>query len=433
MRSATIAAIVTTLSLIAGPAAAQFEIDSFFTGSDAPRIDGNLEEWSTAQGEELIPFTPLDDGDRMGGDSAWEGEDDISLEFAVANNAKNLFLAFKIKDQRFVRTKKFYADEDHVELWFAVPKTGGKFSVFGLGVFADPSKYKGPVEIRTMKPGARRAGGKVNGAKGAVKGDENTYEVEVSIPWSALPKGKKGRMGIRAGLYAIDGDMAAHMSRKSILASATIEAIKNPSQMPRLLQGDVDAGLGAFRDEMDLSSDQEPRFTIKAHIAGNKKKEKIMVIDRYAVAQGKAIGGPNAYIYAKLPVKGDDQVLDIKARDLLGNRKAELIFRFREEIGVSVREWVEIYRIRNDMSFQKIFSALTLVSDGSVNIENKYRFVKGHGKLKAIEVTPGKVAGVDKDSIEGNVPDEGGNLMVFPWDSPSKLKYHFENELYQTK
>ena len=296
MRSATIAAIVTTLSLIAGPAAAQFEIDSFFTGGDAPRIDGNLEEWSTAQGEELIPFTPLDDGDRMGGDGAWEGEDDISLEFAVANNAKNLFLAFKIKDQRFVRTKKFYADEDHVELWFAVPKTGGKFSVFGLGVFADPSKYKGPVEIRTMKPGARRAGGKVNGAKGAVKGDENTYEVEVSIPWSALPKGKKGRMGIRAGLYAIDGDMAAHMSRKSILATATVEAIKIPSQMPRLIQGDVDAGLGAFRDEMDLSSDQEPRFTIKAHIAGNKKKEKIMVIDRYAVAQGDAIGGPNAIV-----------------------------------------------------------------------------------------------------------------------------------------
>ncbi len=433
MRSATIAALVTTLNLIAGPAAAQFEIDSFFTGSDAPRIDGNLEEWSTEEGAELIPFTPLDDGDRMGGDGTWEGADDISLEFAVANNAKNLFLAFRIKDQRFVRTKKFYADEDHVELWFAVPKTGGEFSVFGLGVFADPSKYKGPVEIRTMKPGAKRAGGKVRGAKGAVRGDEWTYEVEVSIPWSALPRGVKGRMGIRAGLYVIDGDMAAHMSRKSILATAPVAAIENPSKMPRLLQGDVDAGLGAFKETMDLPSDQEPRFTVTANIAGNKKKEKIMVIDRYAVAQGDAIGGPNAYIYAKLPVKADDQVLDIKAGDLLGNGKAELIFRFREEIGVSVREWVEIYRVRNDMSFQKIFSALTLVSDGSVSIENKYRFVKGLGKLKAVEVTPGKVAGVDEDSIEGNVPDEGGNPMVLPWDSPSRLKYHFENELYQTK
>ena len=98
MRSVTTAAFVTTLTLIAGPAAAQFEIDSFFTGADAPRIDGNLEEWATAEGEELIPFTPLDDGDRMGGDGAWEGEDDISLEFAVANNAKNLFLAFKIRE-----------------------------------------------------------------------------------------------------------------------------------------------------------------------------------------------------------------------------------------------------------------------------------------------------------------------------------------------
>ncbi len=94
MRSATTAAIFTTLVLIAGPAAAQFEIDSFFTGSDAPRIDGNLDEWSTAEGEELIPFTTLDDEDRVGGDGAWEGEDDISLEFAIANSAKNLRIAF---------------------------------------------------------------------------------------------------------------------------------------------------------------------------------------------------------------------------------------------------------------------------------------------------------------------------------------------------
>ena len=157
------------LMLGASPAAADFPLESFFTGADAPRVDADFGEWSDAEGEELAQFVPLGEEDRVSGEGSWNGEEDISGEIAVAHNDDGFYAAVKITDQRLIRTKKLFTNEDHVAFWFAAPKKKkGKLAVQGVGVYADPTRYKAPVEIRFLKPGKPKAGGPVRGATAAV-------------------------------------------------------------------------------------------------------------------------------------------------------------------------------------------------------------------------------------------------------------------------
>ena len=58
--------IVGITLLAAGPAFAQMELDSFFTGNDSPKVDALLDEWVDEEGKELIPFMPLGAEDRPG-------------------------------------------------------------------------------------------------------------------------------------------------------------------------------------------------------------------------------------------------------------------------------------------------------------------------------------------------------------------------------
>jgi len=427
-RLATLFAVAASV-LVAGRALAQIELDSYYTGGDSPRIDALLDEWVDEEGNDIVPSLPLREEDRVGGEGAMEGEGDIAGDVFLAHNKKSAFAAFKVVDQRFIRTKKLGAKEDHIEIWFSIG-SGKAARLAGVGVYADPSKYRGPVELRWIRPGFSKAGKKIKGAEGAVRGDEIDYTVEVAIPWRAFPRAFASRKGLRAAVFFVDGDMAAHMTRKNILGTAPLQVLEDPEKLPLLLQGDLGAGLASFNESMGLPASTPATFTETANIAGDGKKEDVMVVGGYLVAQGGSID-PGAYVYTQLPIEEPEQVERMKVIDLVGSKRREIVLEFAEETGAVTRRWVEAYRVMDDMAFQKIFAAPLEVDNGSIRITNTYRLVKGPGKTKAFEVKAGAAKGVTEETIGNNVPEEDGNYMVLPWDKPAKAKYVFKDGLYQ--
>jgi len=417
---------------VVAPAGAEvggFEIDSHFTGQEAPAIDGDLGEWSTESGEELVPFVPLGEEDRVAGDVEWEGDHDIAADLGVAHNGSKLFVAVRIRDQRFVRSDRRTALEDHVAIWLGIPRKNGREAV-GVGLYTDPTRPEKPGEVRWVKEGAPRAKGEIRGASAAVQGDQWDYSVEAQIPWSALRCNAQCRRDLRLAVFVIDCDMAAHMSRKNVLGTAPIEAISAPDDLPRLAQRETAAGIDEFRKAMGVSHALEPMHSIGANIAGDRALEEIIVLDKYLVAQGGAVGPSGTYAYTGLPVEHGDQVKRVEPKNILGDRRSEIVIEYREDNLGTVREWVEIYRVDADLSFQKVFAAATLVESGDVRLENSYRFARGPGKAKAVVVEPGEVRGADAESLEGNVPDEDGNAMVLPWDEPPRARYVYRDGAY---
>ena len=76
-------------------------------------------------------------------------------------------------------------------------------------------------------------------------------------------------------------------------------------------------------------------------------------------------------------------------------------------------------------AFEQIFSAATLISDNFARVENSYRIIPDKGRARAFEFKPGKVEGLSKSATADQIPTEGENRMVVPWDKPAKVRYVF--------
>jgi hypothetical protein len=421
-----------TVILSAEPMLAQTSIDSHYAGSDSPSIDGHLDEWFDETGQELAIFMDLGENDRVSGGEEWFGNEDASAEFAVAHNAKGLFMACKIKDQRFIRTPRLVKGEDHLELWFGLEKKGGRGDVdtFGFGVYADPSKHRAPVEIRMIKPGARKAGKKVRHAQGGCRGEEQDYAVEIGIPWSAFPRIVGRRSTLRMALYLVDGDMASKLAEKTILGTSPISGRGSADNIPLLGQTGQDSSFDAFYETVGLSPNKSPYFVTSANLLGARDHEELVFVDNYVMVHGEGVGAENAFIYHQLPITEPSQLTKKMFVDLTGDRRPEIILEYVEDNATNTRRWFEIYQITPDRVFKRMFSAALLVSNNLVTIENQYRIVRGKGKTKALEIKAYRAKGIEAGDSVDYVPEEGGNTMVLPWDKPSKVKYMVQGDQF---
>jgi len=416
-------------TFVSNAANCQIELESFYTGTDEVLVDGDLGEWFKEGGEELVSFLPLGKEDVVGGEGTYEGEEDIGVEFGLAHNEKHLFIAFKAKDQRFIRTEKPSTLEDHFELWISFQ--GRNTKSFGIGIFADPSKYNVPVKIRKIKSGSKKTLGEIQGARGASQGWESDYTVEVAIPWTSISKKKQKLKKLGAAAFMIDTDTGAHMVQKTVLGTAPLTALKKKSSLPKLVRSEQEASLDKFLEERGLDVDLMPKYSIEADVIGKAEVEKLFVVGSHLVAMGGIFGTSGNYAYTRLPAKNDDEVVDFLIKDLTGDKKGEIVLIFEEKNQSFERKWIEIYKVKTfdeSITFSKIFVALLWVKRGEVYVENKYKFVKDKGKKRAILITAGKAKGV-KNTPVSELPIEGENPMVLP--GQKNVKYTFKKGVFR--
>ncbi|MCP4678508.1 MAG: hypothetical protein GY854_23960, partial [Deltaproteobacteria bacterium] len=323
--------------------------------------------------------------------------------------------------------------DDHVEIWFGVQSPRKqKIKTLGIGIWATPKAEGGDVQIKWLKPGSGKVGRKIGKAEGAVDGDTSSYHIEARIPWSVFPGGGNARVGLRAAVYVVDCDTMARIREQSIIGTAPIESRGSADKLPLLGQSDLTASLDAFWKKMGFSSATGPHFAMAANLIGDKELEQLVIVDRYIMVYGGAMGAPGKYDYLKLSIDSTDQVIKKQLLDTTGDGKQEVVIEFLEDDGTSTKRWFAVYKVMPDLKLSKVFSAAILVSDGIMRIENRYRFARAGGKKRAIEILPVAAVGIEQGG-DGDVPKEGGNPMVLPWDKPSKIKYIFKGNRFQRK
>jgi hypothetical protein len=429
MRCTLCALIACATVAFAGSAGAVVELASVYVGGKEPVLDGDIEEWGG--GGRPAEMSAVTGADWAGGEGEHEGDADLWGGIGLAHNDRALFVVFQVRDQALVRSRKLSTAEDHVQIWLGVPRGKG-FEAVGLGLHADPRGPEGKVEVRKLRPGAAKAGGRVAGARAGIRGTAEDYTVEVAIPWKALRIDARQRRELLLAVFFFDTDDPAGPAPKTVIGTASLESLEDAATLPPLLQSGEDASFEAFLATVRLEGDEPRRFVTHANFTAGAPRETVMVVDRYLMAHDGDIGPGGAFIYTALPIEDGRQILSFQTRDLTGDKRPELILELTEDSGLVFRRWLEVYRISEESEFQKIFGAGLEVRSGGVLITNTYRLVKD-GKAFAIEISAGKATGAEPDAISADVPVEAGRPMVLPWDEPKRVKHRCKEGFYTSE
>lgn len=399
--------VVATL-LVAAPAArAQVGLRLQEVPPKAVRVDGQLREW---QGIEMA---------RLG-----EGTD-ASMVYALGYDPKGLYVAATVYDDRLIRSAAPTAQEDaiivtlvlpsgrrgvsaqEIYLWAGIP--GRMASKVGLAKLGSAPR---PLAAATMVEGPLRRG--------------RGYQLEAFIPWSALGGGKQWQKG-RGAIRLRDVDTEAKRTIEAEHASAKVDP-QRLTDLPDLIPSGGEEGLlASFASANGLPS-ARARFDFRADVAGDKRAERVAIVDRFAVVLGEGYKDGQSYDFAALPVRSGAALISAEMRDLTADRKAELVVKLRQRSDRGSRDLLQVYDFSSgvraifSIELSKETSAGSLVS--SLTIERPRKKA-----APTIVVKAGKPQGLTPDNFQ-EAPAEDAEAILLPWGDVLERSYRWDGRAF---
>jgi hypothetical protein len=182
----------------------------------------------------------------------------------------------------------------------------------------------------------------------------------------------------------------------------------------------------------------EPRFDFVTDVAAGEEMERVLVHDRDIVVFGRGFLDGAAYTYTTMGFANNEDVLDVTARDLTGDGKAEIIARgilrnsAGEELGdAEVQRYTMLVYKVIDSRMQRVFAAETGRALGENRILAGIAF-RPTGRGVVIELRPGRAVGWTKRTYpfpEDTEPGGGLQPLPLPW-SESARSYRFSGTAF---
>ncbi len=190
-----------------------------------PTLDGDWSEWtSTEYGANSIVF----------GATRWSGPADLSSSFKIGWDAKNLYIAAKIKDDVYVQTstgQNLYKG-DEIELQIDT-NVDGDFHVtqlnaddYQLGISAGRPDVNGFKEAVLYFP--KNLARTLSEVQIGSKAEAGIYRVEFAIPWTVLNINPIGGMRLGFVFCVSDNDLLSQNVQQSMICNAPGRKLTNP-------------------------------------------------------------------------------------------------------------------------------------------------------------------------------------------------------------
>ncbi|MFW6085601.1 MAG: hypothetical protein ACODAG_00235 [Myxococcota bacterium] len=289
------------------PAAAQVGL-RVHQAPDAVRVDGMLREWGG------VPKKRIGTGA------------DASMRYAIAHDDRGLYVAASVADDRVVRSSSPGRKEDAIVLTLALPTRRG---LRGVELWL----YPGVAGRARAAAGRSAIGGRPRPLPGAkvVEGPRRRgpgYDLEAFIPWKAIPGSSRWQRG-HAAIRLRDVDREARPKVEAEPASAKVDS-RALDRLPSLIvAGSSSELLERFLAHKNLAG-LRPRADLSGNVAGDRRKERIVLVDKYALVMGPGFRKGESYDYLKLPVRSAADVRKARLRDLTGDGHDELLLLLRQ-------------------------------------------------------------------------------------------------------
>lgn len=186
----------------------------------------------------------------------------------------------------------------------------------------------------------------------------------------------------------------------------------------------------------------KPRFDFVTDVAGDDTAERVLVHGSDLVVFGQRFKEGTSYVYTKIGVKSPEHILDVTARDVTGDGKADIIVRAvlpaqaSESLGgkVVTRHALFIYKIQQH-AITRVFAAETGRSLDDDMILGLVRFTPV-GTGVEIELLPGRAVGWTQKTYpfpEDKTPYGGLEPLLLPWTEMQPRRYTYQGAEFKQK
>jgi hypothetical protein len=224
-----------------------------------------------------------------------------------------------------------------------------------------------------------------------------------------------------------------HDTGASATAVATPPAPRPPSSDEML-----DQVYALYRNDRHVKK-AKPRFDFVTDVAGDSGNERILVHDRDIVCFGKGFREGSSYVYTAIGVASPEDIVDVTARDLTGDGKAEAIVlgllhaKAGKELDDATvdRSVLFVFQI-TETGIRRIFAAETARSVSNKWVLSGVRLLPRNTGTQ-IELSAGRALGFTAKDYP--FPDEteasgGVEPLVLPWSRQRPRSYRFDGERF---
>ncbi len=184
---------------------------------------------------------------------------------------------------------------------------------------------------------------------------------------------------------------------------------------------------------------ERPRFDFVADVAGDATPERVLIHGKDIVVFGKGFKEGMSYAYITIGVDSPKDVVDVTAKDVTGDGKAEIVVRGllhakeSKQMGGKVvdRKSLFVYQVF-ESGLRRVFAAETGRALGDDSVSENVTFVPS-GRSIVFELTPGRVVGWSESSYPFPIdkyPYGGLEPLLVPWGDVQKKRYHYDGSAY---
>jgi hypothetical protein len=219
-------------------------------------------------------------------------------------------------------------------------------------------------------------------------------------------------------------------------AASTVAA--PPAPRPPSSDEMLDQVYALYRKDRHVKK-AKPRFDFVTDVAGDTTNERVLVHDKDIVCFGKAFREGSSYVYTSIGVASPDDIIDVTARDLTGDGKAETIVlgmlhakagKDLEDVSVD-RSVLFVFQV-TETGIRRIFAAETGRALNDRLVLAGVRLLPRDNGIQ-IELSAGRAVGFTAKNYP--FPDEteasgGVEPVVLPWSRQRSRSYRFNGERF---
>jgi hypothetical protein len=386
--------LVAALLFASGVQAQPLRIDA---SAERMRIDGALSEWKGAH------FATLGTGA------------DASLRYALATADDGLYVGVEINDDKLVRKASPGPGQDALVLTLAMITRGSSLSASEVWLHPGQAGKSKAVAAIGAKGAALKPSNTIKVVEGPNKNGAG-YVIEAFIPWKVVPGADIWEQG-RGALRFEDADQG----KPDVLSTASGAQLED---LPRLIAGDGQQDFfGAFAKEKNLIG-IEPRFDFRGQVFGDKRLERVVLIDRYMLVYGPGYKDGNGFGFVQLPIGMGGGLKSAVLRDFNGDGLDEIAIVTRQKNELGAREVWQAYSLDGTNPKPLFGFELRKETRGGF-VESTLAIEKDRAGVTTFILSRGKSSGLDEKTFQETRATDLEPILL-PWQEVSSRRYRYE-------
>jgi len=301
------------------------------------------------------------------------------------------------------------------DLWQVLALNGERPTpVFGIEVRKSMSAGSVEATVRVLRARGRGApeielqAGRAHGLDRESYQEAPATDVQpILLPWGPI---RSRRFRWNGSSFAQSGERPNPRYRppaEPSAASGNGRARPTPEPARGPTEGDL---LAAFRRQRGIRDGVRPNHRFRANFAGDRAPETALVYGRHLVVVGPGIRGGASWLYYEIPAQSDGDLISVRAADVTGDQRAELLFTVRQHFGEVTRQVLVVHQV-SGAQFPRLLQVEVAREQGAAFVRNEV-LTRG-GRL---EIRPGRV----REWGEGNWPftrdaNDSAEPLLLPW------------------